>query len=448
MKKFDGTPPSPRCYLSADALIQLLRRRFKDVPDSRRQVSVQYSLVDVLCAAFAMFSLKEPSLLQFEEEKDEPTIKKLYQLDSVASDTTMRETLDGIDIEPLNEAFADIVYELRRGGILRKHAFHDGHYLLAIDGVEHFSSDRIHCKHCLQRNVGKDKIQYYHQAIAAVIIHPDLDAVYPLAVEPIVRQDGETKNDCERNATRRLLQRVRQLYPRLKLIVVEDGLSSNAPHIADLKAANMRFLLGAKPGDHAHLFDQVIEASDEGRDQHIYVKNAKRPNLPPSEIQYVEDLALNASNPDVRVNFLQQLEYTPKNPDQAVVFSWVTDMELEPSDFPKFARGGRGRWRIENETFNTLKNLGYHFEHNFGHGEKNLATVLMLLMFLAFFVDQVQQACCPLFQAIRKLTTSRIAVWNQLRCHVMVYEFESFTQLWTAILTGECRCRPPPVGYA
>ena len=57
---------------------------------------------------------------------------------------------------------------------------------------------------------------------------------------------------------------------------------------------------------------------------------------------------------------------------------------------------GRARWKIENETFNTLKNQGYCFEHNFGHGEKNLSTVFAFLMMLAFLIDQIQQRCCKL----------------------------------------------------
>ena len=48
-------------------------------------------------------------------------------------------------------------------------------------------------------------------------------------------------------------------------------------------------------------------------------------------------------------------------------------------------RAGRARWKIENETFNTLKNQGYCFEHNFGHGKKNLSTVFALM--LAFLLN-------------------------------------------------------------
>jgi hypothetical protein len=62
-------------------------------------------------------------------------------------------------------------------------------------------------------------------------------------------------------------------------------------------------------------------------------------------------------------------------------------------------RAGWTRWKIENETFNTLKNQGYNLEHNYGHGNKNLCSVFGILMMLAFLVDQIQQACCKLFQA-------------------------------------------------
>ena len=78
-------------------------------------------------------------------------------------------------------------------------------------------------------------------------------------------------------------------------------------------------------------------------------------------------------------------------------FSWVTDLDLSDKNLDLYQRAGRSRWRVENETFNTLKNQGYDLEHNYGHGKENLSTVLALLMFLAFAVDQIQEACCGLF---------------------------------------------------
>lgn len=197
-----------------------------------------------------------------------------------------------------------------------------------------------------------------HQAVAAVLVHPNRKIVIPLAIEPIVQQDGETKNDCERNVTRRLLRRVRSLYPQLKLMVIEDGLSSNASRIADSQESKMRYSLGAKPGDHAHLFNQVIAAGDEGRIETVAQVDPLRPSAIQSETQYVNDLALNASHQSVRVNFLQHFEHDPKSDEVSKRFSWVTDCKLDRSLLLKFATGGRCRWRIENETFNTLKNQG------------------------------------------------------------------------------------------
>lgn len=437
--------PNPRRFLSADALIDRLRRRFQDVPDRRQASGTKYSMTDTLMAAFAMFSLKDPSLLAFQERADEPSIKRLFGIDAIPSDTSMREILDGIDIAHLNAAFADIFHELQRGNVLPGFVFDNQHYLLALDGTGYFCSSKICCSECLERKSHGGGIEYHHQAVAAVLVHPDQKVVIPLAVEPIVKQDGETKNDCERNATRRLLQRIRRLYPKLKLIVVEDGLASNAPHIADLKALKMHYLLGAKPGDHAYLFDQVVTAGDEDRIETVTVTDPKQPSVARSEIQYVADLALNASNQDVRVNFLQHFEHDQASGKVSKRFSWVTDIDLDRSLLLKFTRGGRSRWRIENETFNTLKNQGYHFEHNYGHGKENLSTVLMLLMFLAFTVDQVQQACCPLFAAVVEKLKSRRSLWDNLRSHVRHFVFGSFRALWQAILTGSMIGRPPPM---
>jgi hypothetical protein len=72
---------------------------------------------------------------------------------------------------------------------------------------------------------------------------------------------------------------------------------------------------------------------------------------------------------------------------------------------------------------------------------------LMLLMFLAFLIDQIQQACCPLFQAVLEKLESRRSLWDHLRSHVRHFSFGSFRELWAAVLTGSAiNCRAPPHG--
>jgi hypothetical protein len=107
-------------------------------------------------------------------------------------------------------------------------------------------------------------------------------------------------------------------------------------------------------------------------------------------------------------------------------------------------RGGRARWKIENETFNTLKNQGYHFEHNFGHGEQNLSVVFAMLMMLAFLTDQVQQLCCPLFRAVWHKYGSKRALWENLRSHYTHFIFVSMKQLYEVMLHDLAKGVPLP----
>lgn len=389
-----------------------------------------------------MFATKEPSMLSYQDHQRELHIEQPFQIAAVPSDTQMREILDGIDIEPLNEAFADLFWEVQRGGELKKWLFDGKYYLLAIDGSGYFCSDKISCSQCLVRKKG-GKNQFYHQVVAAVLVHPETKQVLPLAVEPIVRNDGDKKNDCERNATGRLIKRIRKHHPKLNLLVIEDGLSSNAPHIADLKAAKMHFLLGSKPGDHEHLFDQVIDAMEHDRPRIEQYRVSTAKGCFDSHTQYIENLELNKSNTDVRVNFLQHHEFDGDSGETLKCFSWVTDLDLGSKDLVPYQRAGRSRWRIENETFNTLKNQGYALEHNYGHGKHNLTTVLALLMFLAFTVDQIQEACCGLFNAAIRQSGRRIRLWESIRSHLRHFEFASFAELYRAIATGKL-CKPPP----
>ena len=317
--------------------------------------------------------------------------------------------------------------------------FHQGCYLLSLDGTGYFSSSSIHCDSCLEKvNKQTGEVTYQHQMLAAVLMHPNHREVVPLAPEPIEKQDGSEKNDCERNAAKRLLRRIRQEHPHLKLIVVEDGLASNAPHIRELQSQNMHFLLGTKPGDHPFLFDQVLAAFEADRVSSICWTEGEVL----CEISFLNGVPLNESNQDLPVNWLQYGEYGPNGEERK--WTWVTDLEISRRNARQLVKGGRCRWKIENETFNTLKNQGYHFEHNYGHGEKNLSVVFAMLMMLAFLVDQVQQLCCPLFQAVWKKEGSKRALWESLRSHFRHFTFRSMRHLHQVMLYDLAKDVPAP----
>ena len=123
----------------------------------------------------------------------------------------------------------------------------EDHYLIAIDGTGTRSSHKVKCEKCCVKEHRNGSKTYHHQMLGAAMIHPDHSVVLPLAPEPIRKEDGAKKNDCERNAAERLLDDLRREHPRLKAIIVEDALASNGPDITHLKNKGFRFILGAKP---------------------------------------------------------------------------------------------------------------------------------------------------------------------------------------------------------
>ena len=432
------SPQKVRKHLSADALLALMRSRFERFPDQRRNPAI--SLPDCLMSGLAMFMLKDPSLLAFQERRNDENMKNLFGIEQVPSDTQMREILDPVDPALLRPAFNDVFRQLQRGKVLEPFIFHEGGYLLALDGTGYFSSQAIHCASCLEKvNSKTGEITYQHQMLGAVLVHPDHQDIIPLAPEPIIQQEGSTKNDCERNAAKRLLEKIRQEHPRLQLIVVEDGLASNAPHIRLLKQLRMHFLLGVKPGDHAFLFNQLLAAYDDERVTEISWMEGEVQCV----IDFAKDLPLNESNQDLLVNVLQYSEYNAEG-ERIKVFTWVTDLKITKRNAPKLVRGGRCRWKIENETFNTLKNQGYHYEHSYGHGKLNLSVIFALLMMLAFLLDQVQQHCCPLFRAVWQKLESKKAVWDNLRSHFRHFIFQSMRHLYEVILHDLGKKIPAP----
>ncbi len=436
--------PKTRKHLSFDPLIQQIHQRTKQLPDARVAAGCSYSVADAVMSAIALFSLKDPSLLAFQERRSDANMKNIFRISQVPSDTQMREILDLLEPDSLRPMFNDVLRALQRGKALEAFDFLDGHCLLSMDGSGYYSSKKVHCEQCLQRTHRKTgEVTYHHQMLAAALVHPDLQQVLPLAPEAIIKQDGNNKNDCERNASKRLLQKIRDEHPHKKLIVVEDGLASNAPHLRLLKRLNMRFILGAKPDDHEHLFEEVRQAEAAGQVTTLrWTEDAKK-EVVSCEIRFAHQLPLNKSNPDLLVNFLQ---YTESTSDGSIRkrFSWVTDLTITPDNAHHLVRGGRSRWKIENETFNTLKNQGYQFGHNFGHGQQNLSTNFAMLMMLAFFVDQTQELCCPLFQAVRKKRITRRSLWDHQRSHFRHFEFTSMQQLHETMLYDLAKKLTPP----
>lgn len=256
--------PQVRKHLCADALLRSIQDVFGHVPEHRKGAPA-IPLRDALMAAFALFSLKAPSLLAFDKERTEDNLQRVYGIGRVPGDTSMRETLDPLQPEHLRQTFQVGFRGLQRGKALEGMVFVQDHDLLALDGTGYCSSKAMHCESCLDKHHNNGTVTYAHQMLGAALIHPDKRAVIPLMPEPIVKQNGTEKNECERHAAQRFVTKFRQDHPPLKVIVTAESLSANAPHLETLQTHNMRDILGVKEGDHAFVFEQVAQAERAGR---------------------------------------------------------------------------------------------------------------------------------------------------------------------------------------
>ena len=174
---------------------------------------------------------------------------------------------------------------------------------------------------------------------AGAIVHPDQSCVIPLAPEPITRQDGTDKNDCERNASKRFFEHLRREHPHLKILVVEDALASNEPHLSLLKSLNMNYVIGLKPGDHTYLFNWIADLTPQ-------IHEVREASGTVHHFEYFSDVPLSESAYDFRVNVICYREMNAKGKDK--LFSWVTDVSVNNQTVLPLMRAGRSRWSIEN----------------------------------------------------------------------------------------------------
>jgi hypothetical protein len=380
--------------------------------DSRRS-NAKHSALDALKAGFAIFHLKAPSLFSFRPrlETEEQNLKSIFQIDQIPSDNGLRDILDGLPADKLNEGFNRVLPFLESHGQLAPYQYWNGHLICSIDGVQHQCSNKVKCDYCLVRKHRNGSESYAHSMLTAAVVCPGLREVFVVNNEPIVKQDGETKNDCERNAAKRLFTRLSDTFADKPVVYVLDALYACAPVVNQIigQGPGAKYVINAKEKGNKHLFSQFDTMNEAGEIK--WVKKRVKDGL--YHLGYANDLSINKANEGVKCNLLY-CSYKPKN-GKEVVFSWVTNIELNALSVMSVMRMGRSRWKIENEVFNTLKNQEYNYGHNFGHGKKNLATNFAYLMMLAFTVDQIRQLCSRTFQRVYKVLDTRVKIWEMYR---------------------------------
>ena len=408
--------------------MRFLDRKFQPIPDHRAS-NARYSLADGLKSAFANVFAKCPSLLNFTKQTvpEQSNLRRIYRINgAIPCDNQMRGILDPLNPARLRPLFRSFFLRLREVGLIRQYQYWQQFVIVSVDGVEHFSSTKVHCPSCTTPTHRNGVISYHHAGLAAVLLHPAQVEVFPLDFEPILRHDGAQKNDCERTAVRRLCEELHEHY---------NDLTHPVGRIGALRQRT------AHPANHRLRLALYIECPCRIRTRasssnlRVERRAARSKNYPremsrewSKTAAWTNNLCLCESATDVKVNFLL---YEQTTRDRVVRrCTWIINLPLQARGVEKVMRAGRARWQIEHKTLKTLKNQGYHFAHHDGHGEQHLATVLARLLMVAFLIDQIQQRCCALFRQLWKGLGTKAKLWATLRSVLSVLMFETMEALY------------------
>lgn len=421
--------------LGFQSLLDSLQISIENITDSRQKSKVDYSMWDIVGSTFAMMFFQDPSMLQFQarmkEEINICNLETMFTINNVPKEKTIRSNLDEIDPSIFSTSFKTIFSNLDSTGELEKFKFMDK-YICAIDASEYFSSHYISCKHCLKNHHTNDTTTHSHQVLVPLIVHPDKKQVLPLMPEDIKNGDGNKKQDCEINAAKRLVPKIKEDFPNLPLIFTGDALYAKQSFIELLKENNYSFILTAKEGNNKTLFENIKTATNIYKKE-VVTKDKKY------EYEWVNNLDLTLSDKTIKVNYFAFRIIDVKSGKVTYKSSWITDLKIDEFNIEDLVKAGRSRWKIENECFNILKNNGYEMEHSYGHGTENLSFNFFILTLLALLFHQIHALVDEIYQQARLRYGSLQRFWNELKGTIRMVLFKSWDQLLIFVF------KPPPL---
>ena len=269
-----------------------------------------------------------------------------------------------------------------------------------------------------------------------VIVKPGAEYVLPLMPEFVVPQDGSEKQDCERNAAKRWLQRQRQQqhFSARSVTYLGDDLYACQPICQLVMDSDQYFVCVAKPDSHVGLYTVVAELERLSRLHLVTQKHWNGRHYEHWVFRFASEMPLRSDVDTLLVNWLEVTVSDARTGKRLYFNTWITNHTLSADSVYPLSKAGRARWKIENENNNVLKNHGYHLEHNFGHGKQHLSNVLFTLNLLAFLSHTVQELTAKPYQLLRRALKSRHIFFNDLRALTRYHVFDSWHHLWRFML--------------
>ena len=438
----------PPTVLGFDSLLATLNHSIGEMADPRQPSNAtSYSLQDSVLGAFSAFFMQSTSFLEYQRHlhsrHGQDNAQSLFGLEKIPSVEQIRNILDRLAAGGLSSVFTSIYHRLDQQGYLRQFEGVGKHLLVALDGTEYYSSQKVSCPCCSTRTSRNGEVTYSHKAVLPAIVSPNQSSVISLPPEFIRPQDGHDKQDCEQAAAKRWIGAHAELFEGRDVILLGDDLYSRLPMCEAALAQGFSFIFVCLPESHPVLYDWIEFNAAKGQVTSIERKQLSGKEKELWQYRYLTDVPLGGAAPDFSVNWCE-LTVTRQR-DGKVLYhnSWITPLALNtPQQVIAVVGAGRSRWKTENENHNVLKTKGYHLEHNFGHGQQHLSSFLLTLNLLAFLFHTVLDWVDERYHLIRQIRGTRKGFFQDIVALTKYLWFESWTALIEFMLDDTKPARP------
>ena len=421
-------------------LLSVLKQVCAGFPDKRKGGEAVYSMADIGLSAFSLFFMQCESFLSHQRALEEgcqsSNCHTLFGMARIPTDNHIRAMLDPVDPAHLQPCFDACLEALRKHGGFESFQRLDGRCPIALDGTEYFCSQKLGCSHCLTRKRANGAVESYHAMLAATLVAPGHTMTLPLMPCFIEPQDGHDKQDCERAAAKRWLIAHGARLAGLKPVYLGDDLFACQPIAEAIAAQGADFIFTCKPDSHKTLHDFIAGAKPHELTLTQKTKANKRQTL---HYRWFDAVPLRDGTGAMTVNFLR-LSIADAKGKITYNNSFVTSLAITTATAAAIAACARARWKIENESFNVLKNNGYCLEHNFGHGHDRLAMLFAAMNLLAFAFHTVCDILETSWQAARTAKGSRTRFFMHIKTVTAYLVFPN----WDAFLQTLINSKPPP----
>ncbi len=425
-----------------DQLIGCVRKRIAAFPDRRIGLNKKYTMADIGLSAFSVFYTQCPSFLAhqkvMQQNKGQSNAQTLFQIEEIPTDNHVRDVLDPVPPEELFPVYDEIYESLREQGVLKMYQGVQGTTGIALDGTWYSESEKIHCPNCSTIEHKNGSITYYHSAVTPVIVAPGQRHAIALRPEFITPQDGHDKQDCEIAASKRWLDKEGPRYLsglNRNVTLLGDDLYAHQPFCRRVLLHNYHFMFTCKPDSHTHL-DQWVNLLETSRERHtVTMRVDHKGHWDTHTYCYANGVPLAEGEGALRVNWCE-VTITSDTGKVRYHNAWITDWKITDANVAGLVATGRARWKIENENNNTLKTKGYHLEHNFGHGQKHLSSLLATMNMLALLTHTFLAFCDDNYQLIRATLPTRKTFFDDVRALLRYMCFPSWDAMLDFMMRG------------